>query len=523
MAKIAYLLLCHRNADRVLEQARILTARGDVIAVHVDARAGAEVYSTIAEGLADNPGAVLARRQKCGWGEWSLVQATLNMITAAMEAFEDATHFFLISGDCMPTKPSEVIRAQLAAADQDWIEHADFFEDGWIKTGMQEDRLIYRHWFNERKHKGLFYGSYNLQKRLGLDRNIPHGLRMRIGSQWWVLRRETLGRIRAFLRERPDILRFFRTTWIPDETFFQTLTMHLVPREEVRPAPPTFLMFSDYGMPVTFCADHFDLLRTQGCFFARKISDHDDDLRRRLGDLFISDAAVEETVDTGRALYDYVRQRGRIGQRFAPRAWDAANRLGPERELVLVICKKWHLGKAFADALRAVSGLACFGYVFDEDEAGLPPLGNLEANADKRNRHRRAILNLIYGQCGADKIVICLDPAQIGALRDFAADGCRLRVLEIGCDLDADWFEGHAERVGLGRRSDAGALHRDLMHTLKVNIEDELSALRAMGLPGYRSIAPGMTAGAMARPIAEACGISIDAAGQVAHQVSLSD
>ncbi len=29
-------------------------------------------------------------------------------------------------------------------------------------------------------------------------------------------------------------MRFFRTTWIPDETFFQTIVRHLVPEAEIR-------------------------------------------------------------------------------------------------------------------------------------------------------------------------------------------------------------------------------------------------------------------------------------------------
>ena len=67
-------------------------------------------------------------------------------------------------------------------------------------------------------------------------------------------------------------MRFFRTTWIPDETFFQTLVPHLVPEHEIRRRTLTFLMFTDYGMPVTFYNDHYDLLLSQDFLFARKIS-----------------------------------------------------------------------------------------------------------------------------------------------------------------------------------------------------------------------------------------------------------
>lgn len=521
MARIAYLLLCHKNADRVLEQVRILTARGDAVAIHADGNAGAAFRAHLAAGIADNPAAVMAKSVKCGWGEWSLVQASLNMITAAEAAFADATHFFLISGDCMPTKPASSIREALENDDKDHIEHADFFADDWIKTGMKEDRLIYRHWFNERRQKDWFYRALDWQRRLGLKRAIPAGLRIRIGSQWWVLRRGTVEKILEFLRQRPDVTRFFKTTWIPDETFFQTLTMHLVPRTEVVGTPPTYLMFSDYGMPVTFCADHFELLRSEGSLFARKISDNDDDLRRRLGELFVSGADAPVSLGTGRALYDYVRQRGRAGRRFAPRAWEAGARIGPDRHLVLVVCKKWHVAKRVVAGLQAAASTPAYGYVFDEDDAGLPFMGHLEGTREKRNRHRRAFLRLLFQITGARRLAVCLDPANTDAIRDFAADGCGLSVLEIACAIDDAWLEGHAARVGLGTRSESGALHAGLMLTLRMNIEDETAALRDIGLQGHHRIAEGDAAGAMARPMAEALGLSVDAAARIARDQDL--
>ena len=78
-----------------------------------------------------------------------------------------------------------------------------------------------------------------------------------IGSQWWCLRRRTVEMILEFLQQRRDVIRFFSTTWIPDETFFQTLVRHLVPKGEIENRTLTFLMFSDYGMPVTFYNDHY--------------------------------------------------------------------------------------------------------------------------------------------------------------------------------------------------------------------------------------------------------------------------
>ncbi len=229
MATIAFILLCHKDPDAVVQQAQSLTAAGDHMAIHFDGSASDDDFARIKEGLAGNPNVVFAKRIRCGWGEWSLVQATLNALDSALAAFPRATHFMMVSGDCMAIKSAEFAHDFLEADDCDYIESFDFFESDWIKTGMKEDRLVYRHYINERKHKKLFYWMLQAQRKLGLKRAIPEDIQVQIGSQWWCLRRLTIEWIREFVAERPDVVRFFRTTWIPDETFFQTLVRHLVP------------------------------------------------------------------------------------------------------------------------------------------------------------------------------------------------------------------------------------------------------------------------------------------------------
>src|SRR6056297_796268 len=154
MARIAYILLCHKDPDAIIQQAERLTAVGDYMAIHFDARARAEDFRKIREALDGNPNVVFARnRIKCGWGEWSLVKATLLAVETAVEAFPRATHFYMLSGDCMAIKTAEYAHRFLDENDRDFIESFDYFESDWIKTGWTRERLIYRHFFNERSQK----------------------------------------------------------------------------------------------------------------------------------------------------------------------------------------------------------------------------------------------------------------------------------------------------------------------------------------------------------------------------------
>lgn len=313
MARIAFILLCHKDPDAVIAQARRLVSAGDYVAIHFDARAPEVDFTAIHAALQDSPNVVFARRRiKCGWGEWSLVAATLEALRAAVTTWPDATHFYMVSGDCMPIKTAEYAHAFLDQRDCDYIEAVDFFTSGWIRTGMQEDRLYYRHWFNEREQKRLFYASLGVQRALKLAREVPEGIKVHIGSQWWCLRRATVETLLAFCAERPDVVRFFSTTWIPDETFFQTLVRHLIPEAEIESRTPTFLMFSDYGMPVTFYNDHYDLLLGQDFLFARKISAEAQELKDRLGALWAETGRSFAISGEGKRLHAFLTGQGRV-------------------------------------------------------------------------------------------------------------------------------------------------------------------------------------------------------------------
>jgi len=74
MARIAFILLCHKDPDGIIAQAERLTAVGDFMSIHFDARAKPADYAKIRAALKHNPNVVFAKRRvKCGWGEWSLV------------------------------------------------------------------------------------------------------------------------------------------------------------------------------------------------------------------------------------------------------------------------------------------------------------------------------------------------------------------------------------------------------------------------------------------------------------------
>jgi hypothetical protein len=517
MARIAYILLCHKDPEGIIAQAERLTAVGDYIAIHFDARAKAADFDKIHAALASNANVTFAKRRvKCGWGEWSLVEATLQAVAAACDTFPRATHFYMLSGDCMPIKSAEFAHAFLDRDDVDYVESFDFFNSDWIKTGIKEERLIYRHFFNERSHKALFYASMRLQDRLKLARKVPADIGMQIGSQWWCLRRRTVEWVLDFCKKRSDVMRFFRTTWIPDETFFQTLVRHLVPEHEIRSRTLTFLMFTDYGMPVTFYNDNYDLLHSQDYLFARKISPDAKELKDRLGKLYAAKGERFAISDEGRSLFKFLTGRGRVGRRFAPRFWETESSLGRERTLMMVTCKKWHVAKRLVDRVRQVTNLPALDYLFNEASTPLPDLGGIQSTLEKRTRHRRALMRMLFDYWQTDQLVVCIDPANVDLMQDFYNDKAKVRLLEVECDFTDDYLIGHAKRVGLASDSTPPETIERLLPTIRYDVRFESDRLRDAGFRNLLRLRESATVDENTVPLAEFLDIPLEKAREIA-------
>lgn len=517
MARIAYILLCHKDPEGIIAQAERLTAVGDYVAIHFDGRAKPADYDKITKALATNPNVAFTKRRiKCGWGEWSLVEATLLAVAVAEETFIRATHFYMLSGDCMPIKSAEYAHDFLDREDVDHIESFDFFNSDWIKTGIKAERLIYRHWFNERNNKKLFYASMHWQEKLGLTRQVPADIAMQIGSQWWCLRRRTIEWVLDFVKKRRDVMRFFRTTWIPDETFFQTVVRHLVPEHEIRSRTLTFLMFTDYGMPVAFYNDNYDLLLSQDYLFARKISPDAKDLKERLGKLYAATGNRFEISNEGRSLFQFLTGRGRIGRRFAPRFWETESSLGRERTLMMVTCKKWHVAKRLVERVRQVTNVPGLDYLFNEASTPLPDLGGIQSTLEKRTRHRRALMRMLFDYWETNQLIVCIDPANVDLMQDFYNDKAKVRLLEIECEFSDEYLIGHAMRVGLASRQSSQNTIDRLLPTIRNDVKFEGDRIRDAGFPNLLRVRQANSIDENTVPLAEFLDIPIEKAREIA-------
>ena len=163
----------------------------------------------------------------------------------------------------------------------------------------------------------------------------------------------------------------------------------------------------------------------------------------------MSEKADFEVTNDGKKLYNFLTHSGRRGQRFAPRIWDQANKIGPDRTLLVLLCKKRDVAKRLMRALKASLEIPALGYLFDEDTAGLPKLGNLLSSTSKKNRHRPLLTRLLFEYHQSNHLIICLDPSDIVLLKELSANHKTIRILEISCLFDDQHLLDYAENLGL--------------------------------------------------------------------------
>jgi hypothetical protein len=271
-------MLCHTALDRAAQVARHWATRGCPVVVHVDARVGRKLYTTLKADLADLTNIRFSGRHACEWGTWGIVGATQEAATIMLHDFPQVRHVYLASGSCLPLRPVEELVAYLDARPRtDFIESVTTEDVGWTVGGLDIERFTLRFPFSWRRRRQLFDRYVAIQRRLGFRRRIPAVLVPHLGSQWWCLTRRTLSCILQGL-DRVLHDRYFRRVWIPDESYFQTLTRAFSTNVESRSL--TLSKFDFQGRPHIFYDDHLQLLRRSDCFMARKIWPRADRLYR---------------------------------------------------------------------------------------------------------------------------------------------------------------------------------------------------------------------------------------------------
>lgn len=267
MSGPGFVILAHERLDRAAALSAHLAAGGAPVVVHLDRRVPPAARRAMAERA--GPGVAIISEHAAEWGRLGMVEASLAGARALLAASPDIGHVQLLSGACLPLRPIGELSAFLADhSGADFIESVPVAQNTWVQDGLSDERFTLYHPFSHKFRPRLFSASVEVQRRLNVRRRMPDGLSPHLGRQWWCL---SAGTLRAILDHSRlgAWLRWFRHSWIPDESFFQTLVRHM--RPDAPPEPPLhFTKFNARGRPHVFHDDHIGLLQGSDYFFARK-------------------------------------------------------------------------------------------------------------------------------------------------------------------------------------------------------------------------------------------------------------
>jgi hypothetical protein len=80
----------------------------------------------------------------------------------------------------------------------------------------------------------------------------------------------------------------------------------------------------------------------------------------------------------------FLPARAGRGLRFGRRIWEGQANIGRNRQLLVVICKKWHVAKRLVVRIGGETDVEAVLYLFHEHNAGCPNLGGIENRVPKR-------------------------------------------------------------------------------------------------------------------------------------------
>jgi hypothetical protein len=177
--------------------------------LHCDARTPPDVFERM---TVDLPARVrVLPRHVTPWATWGIVAAEIAGYRAVLDDTQ-SSHLAVLSGSDYPLAPTQEIRRVLEAhRGRSILQWARLPIPDWGRSGGMA-RLRYRH---------RVVGKRML--RLPVPRRLPPDLVPAGGPAMKIVARGHVRRLVDVVDSRPDLVEFWRSSWIPDETFVPTV------------------------------------------------------------------------------------------------------------------------------------------------------------------------------------------------------------------------------------------------------------------------------------------------------------
>ena len=401
--------------------------------LHYDKNQPKKNFEAIKKGLSRFPNVkVLENRVRCYWGEYSLVDATLRMMTSAFDLGFNPDYLYLFSDSCVPIKSFNNLQEFLYENNgKEFIEAYDIRYDKWVQDGLDVDRYKYYFPFNYRNHTKWFDRITAFQVKWNILRKCPDQLDIHFGSQWFCLTASTCLKVLKEM-DKKELKTFFKWSWIPDEFAIQTLVHYCSGKESIFNESLTYVQFNSFGKPLVFYNDHLDHLLEQNRFFARKASSNATKLYQKLNEYTStkSEPVILESLKVKDRRYQRYKNRemeagqgGKIGRIKNPFNSGMESNFKP---FTVLTCVSKEYLKEVTKQARASLGdqYVIYDYPFDHEK--LDPISNGQSymGISSEDFHRRNydpvsfLYQLIHSS--SKNVVFCIDGSDLGKIKEVS-------------------------------------------------------------------------------------------------------
>lgn len=246
--KLAYLLLCHNTPDHTGRLVEALTAEGNDIYVHLDAKSDLPINlpaGTAVSYVDDNVPVY--------WGEFSQVQAILLLMKLALRSTTEYDYLVLLSGSDYPVRSQAYIKSFFQK--NYGCEFINTVKMPNEQLGKPLTRLTeFRPGSDRRMLKPASELLVRLSRLAGGGyprrdyRRALSGLTPYAGSTWWALTAGACRHILTFCDAHARFVDYFKCTLCPDEMFFQTIIGNSGFAEKIR-HNLTYVDWDRFGPP----------------------------------------------------------------------------------------------------------------------------------------------------------------------------------------------------------------------------------------------------------------------------------
>jgi hypothetical protein len=262
--RVAYLILAHRAPGQLKRLVDRLRGPDVHIVLHVDANTSGSDWESLSHEL-DSPDISWAPRVACRWGDFTLVDATLNCISTLSNLDSYFDFVVLLSGQDYPIKPRHFV--------------SEFLESRRGECLMFIYPFPFPHWAHGGYHRlptwripfpGKPRRIFPPQLLGYRHKKVPFGYHPYGGSQWWCLPGNAVEYIRDFVQARPEFVEYYRGAGIPDEMFFHTILGNSHFNVEMGENNITYMKWNGGPNPATLTVHDLDEMKDSECLFARK-------------------------------------------------------------------------------------------------------------------------------------------------------------------------------------------------------------------------------------------------------------